>query len=79
MGPGPRRPRAAATLGGGVFFATGPSEGGWTVVAIYDSKENWERFRDEVLMPGMAQGIEGGFTAPPREPAAFDVHLQVPA
>ena len=66
-------------MGGEVFFATGPSAGGWTVVAIYDSKENWERFRDGVLMPRMAQGIEGGFTAPPQELAAFEVHLQVPA
>jgi hypothetical protein len=60
---------------GQVFHAAGPSEGGWTIVAIHDSQESWERFRDGVLMPRMAQGIEGGFAAPPQE-TAFEVHNQ---
>jgi hypothetical protein len=58
---------------GQVFHAAGPSEGGWTVVAIHDSKESWERFRDETLMPKMGAGIEGGFAAPPQE-TTFPVH-----
>jgi len=57
---------------GQVFHAAGPSAGGWTVVAIHDSKESWERFRDEILMPRMRQGVKGGFTAPPQE-QAFEV------
>lgn len=61
---------------GQVFHAAGPSAGGWTIVAVHDSKESWERFRDDVLMPRMAQGIEGGFTATPQE-TTFDVHNQV--
>jgi hypothetical protein len=75
---------AAVHPGGGglpegqVFHAAGPSEGGWTIVAIHDSKESWERFRDDVLMPRMAQGIDGGFTAPPQE-VAFEVYNQVTA
>ncbi len=60
---------------GQVFHAAGASDGGWTVVAIHDSQESWERFRDGVLMPRMAQGIEGGFTAPPQE-TTFEVHTQ---
>jgi hypothetical protein len=52
---------------GQVFHAAGPSEGGWTIVAVHDSRESWERFRDEVLMPRMAAGIDGGFTSPPVE------------
>jgi hypothetical protein len=43
----------------------GPSATGWTVIAIWDSKETWERFRDETLMPGF-QSVEGGLPAPPR-------------
>ncbi len=60
---------------GQLFHAAGPSADGWTIVAIHDSQESWERFRDDVLMPRIAQGIEGGFTAPPQE-TTFDVHKQ---
>ena len=52
---------------GQVFHAAGPSAGGWTIVAIHDSKESWEQFRDSTLMPKMQQGIAGGFTTPPQE------------
>lgn len=60
---------------GQLFHAAGPSAGGWTIVAIHESQENWEQFRDGVLMPRMAEGIEGGFTAPPQE-TTFEVHTQ---
>ena len=52
---------------GQIFHAAGPSAGGWTIMAVHDSKESWERFRDETLMPQMQAGIEGGFTGPPEE------------
>ena len=58
---------------GQIFHAAGPSEGGWTVVAVHDSKESWERFRDDILMPRLQQGVQGGFATPPQE-TAFDVH-----
>lgn len=58
---------------GQTFHAAGQSADGWTVVAIHDTKESWERFRDGVLMPKMKQGIAGGFTTPPQE-TAFEVH-----
>ena len=57
---------------GQIFHAAGPSEGGWTIVAIHDSKESWERFRDGILMPRLQQGVEGGFDGPPQE-QAFEV------
>jgi hypothetical protein len=60
---------------GQVFHVAGPSADGWTIVAVHDSKESWERFRNDVLMPRMSQGIEGGFTAPPEE-TTFEVHNQ---
>ncbi len=44
-----------------------PSADGWTVVAVHESRESWEEFRDGTLMPRMSQGIPGGFTAPPEE------------
>ena len=58
---------------GQIFHAAGPSADGWTVVAVHDSKESWEQFRDGILMPRMQQGIKGGFTTPPQE-TSFDVH-----
>jgi hypothetical protein len=58
---------------GQTFHAAGQSADGFTVVAIHDSKESWERFRDGILMPRVKQGISGGFTTPPQE-TTFDVH-----
>ena len=52
---------------GQTFHAAGPSADGWMIVAVHDSKESWESFRDNTLMPAMEAGIEGGFTAPPSE------------
>ena len=63
---------------GQIFHAAGPAEGGgWTIVAIHESKESWERFRDGILMPAMSQGIDGGFTPPPQE-QAFEVDTRLP-
>ena len=47
-------------------------------MAIHDSKQSWEQFRDGTLMPRMQAGIDGGFAAPPEE-TAFEVHNQVSA
>jgi hypothetical protein len=60
---------------GQVFHAAGPSADGWTVVAIHDSQESWEEFRDNVLMPQLQAGIEGGFEVPPEE-TVFSVENQ---
>jgi hypothetical protein len=61
---------------GQLTHAAGPSAGGWTIVVVYDSRENWERFRDGVLMPRMKQGIQGGFATPPQETGFEIVNLQ---
>jgi hypothetical protein len=66
-------PRRDSLPEGQIFHAAGASEGGWTVVAIHESKESWERFRDGILMPRLQQGVSGGFTTPPQE-RAFVVH-----
>ena len=50
---------------GQVFHAAGPSEGGWTIVAVHESQESWEKFRDEILLPRLQAGIEGGFAGAP--------------
>lgn len=62
---------------GQIFHAAGPSEGGWTVMAIHESQESWETFRDGTLMPAMQRGIEGGFQSPPEE-TAVDIYKLLP-
>jgi hypothetical protein len=62
---------------GQTFHAAGPSAGGWTIVALHDSKESWEQFRDGTLIPTMQKGIDGGFAAPPKE-TTFEVHSRQP-
>jgi hypothetical protein len=63
---------------GQLFHAAGASGDGWTIVAIHESKESWEQFRDGTLMPRMEAGIEGGFAGPP-EQTEFEVSNQVSA
>jgi hypothetical protein len=58
---------------GQIFHAAGASAGGWTIIAIHDSKKSWERFRDDILMPRMQKGIKGGFATAPQE-TAFEIH-----
>lgn len=60
---------------GQVYHVAGPSAGGWTVVAIHESRESWETFRDNVLMPKLKAGVPGGFENPPEE-QAFEVYNQ---
>jgi hypothetical protein len=52
---------------GQIFHAAGPSQGGWTIMAVHDSLASWEKFRDEILNPRLQAGVEGGFTTPPQE------------
>lgn len=54
----------------------GPSASGWVVVAAWDSKEIWEKFRDETLLPGL-QGLgDSGFAGPPKM-TEFEVEVIV--
>ena len=66
-------PSGSGLPSGQIFHAAGPSVAGWTIMAVHDSKESWESFRDQTLMPKMKKGIEGGLVGPPQE-TAFEVH-----
>ena len=63
---------------GQLYHAAGPSDDGWTVVALHDSRSSWENFRDGTLLPALAAGIEGGFTVPPQE-TTFEVATETSA
>jgi hypothetical protein len=70
-------PSADQLPDGQIFHAAGPSAGGWTILAVHESQESWGRFRDDILMPRMQQGIEGGFPTPPEE-IAIDLYKVLP-
>lgn len=61
---------------GQIFHAAGASPGGWTVMAVHDSKESWEEFRDKSLMPRFEEGIPGGFKTMPQEQGFEAYNLQ---
>jgi len=50
------------------YHAAGPTEGGFLIAAVWDSKERAERFVQEELIASMP--IEGGFEGQPDERAA---------
>jgi hypothetical protein len=62
---------------GQIAHVAGAVPGGWTIVAVHESKENWEQFRDGTLLPKLTAGIEGGFPTPPEE-TAIDVYKVLP-
>ena len=70
-------PHGGASLPAGqLYHAAGPSPGGWSVVAIHDSKETWQKFLDGVLLPTIQSQIKDGFTTEPQA-VYFEVdHLQ---
>jgi hypothetical protein len=52
---------------GQTFHIAGPTDDGWIVIALHDSRESWERFRDETLMPGLERLGDEGLPGPPDE------------
>ena len=52
---------------GQLHHYAGPTSDGWMVVAIHDSNESWEKFRDETLLPGLQEVGDAGLPGPPEE------------
>jgi len=60
---------------GQTYHVAGATDDGWVVVALWDSRESWERFRSETLLPGL-QGLgEAGFPSPPEE-TSFEIQRE---
>jgi hypothetical protein len=51
---------------GQTYHAAGPTDGGFLIVAMWDSKASWEKFRDDTLGPVLSS-IENPLPAPPEE------------
>lgn len=60
---------------GQTYHAAGPTPDGFVVVALWDSRESWERFRDNTLMPGLQEMGDAGFPSPPQE-TTFEIHKE---
>ena len=54
--------------------AAGPTEGGFLIAAVWDSKESSDRFVSEVLLASMP--VEGGFEGRPEERSAEVFNLE---
>jgi hypothetical protein len=55
---------------GQVYHAAGPTEGAFLIAAVWDSKENSDRFISDTLMASMP--VEGGFQGQPEERRGAD-------
>jgi hypothetical protein len=65
---------AEAVCGGEKFHAAGPTEGGFLIVGVQESKDAAESFLHNILMPLMP--IEGGLVGPPEERSAEIVNSE---
>ena len=63
---------------GQILHVAGATDDGWIIVAVHESKEGWEDFRDNTLGPALRAGVEGGFAGPPQE-TEFEVRNQISA
>jgi hypothetical protein len=59
---------------GQLYHAAGPTEGGWLIAAVWESKESFDTFLSDVLMPKLPE-ITGGFAGPPQERTAEIANL----
>jgi hypothetical protein len=58
-----------------VFHVSGPVDGGWQVIDVWESREYFDRFAAERIMPGLAAiGMAGG-GAPEMEEFAVHEHF----
>jgi hypothetical protein len=68
-------PTAGSLPAGQTYHAAGPTDDGWIVVALWDSRESWDRFREETLLPGLQSLGDRGFPTPPEE-TTFEVYKE---
>jgi hypothetical protein len=82
--PGGTEEQYRATLGavhpadglpdGQLSHAAGPTEGGYLISVLWDSKASADRFLSETLIPSMP--VEGGFDGQPEERGAEVANLE---
>ena len=53
----------------------GGTNDGWIVIALWDSQQSWERFRDDTLAPGFESLGDRGLPGPPQQ-TTFEIHRE---
>jgi hypothetical protein len=64
---------AAGLPDGQIYHAAGPTEGGFLIAAVWDSKDSADRFVTGTLLASLP--VEGGFEGAPQERTAEIVNL----
>ena len=59
---------------GQISHAAGPTDGGYLIAVLWDSKDSADKFLTETLMPAMP--VEGGFEGRPEERTAEVANLE---
>jgi hypothetical protein len=59
---------------GQTAHVAGPTDGGYLISVVWDSKEHSERFMNGTLLPALP--VEGGFAGAPEERVAEVAHLE---
>jgi hypothetical protein len=60
---------------GQLYHAAGPTDDGWIVIAIWDSQQSYEAFRDGTLGPTLGS-LDGALPGPPVV-TTFEVHNEI--
>lgn len=60
---------------GQIYHAAGPTDGGWLIAAVWDSKSTFDGFVKQTLLPALSE-VKGGFNGPPEERSAEVKNLQ---
>ena len=71
--------KAVHPAGGGLpegqtSHVAGPTEGGYLISVVWDSKEHSEQFMNATLLPALP--VDGGFAGAPEERVAEVAHLE---
>ena len=59
--------------GGCQLHIGGPVEGGWRVITVWESREDFDRFREQTLLPTIRE-LAGDQLPPRAEPEVAPVH-----
>jgi hypothetical protein len=61
---------------GQTYHAAGATDDGdWIVIALWDSRDSWDRFNNETLMPGFEKLGDRGLPGPPQQ-TTFEIHRE---
>lgn len=61
---------------GQTYHAAGAADDAWIVAANWDSRESYERFRDETLLPAIQSLGDAAFPTPPQS-TEFEIQNEV--